>query len=371
MTKDNSAHKADVRHVVYEDETAPGALNVEEIKDTLSRVFGWTLVQRDHKHSGLKSADPRITHACDHECPHCWANLYGKHMTVETFEHVLDLAQENGLTEIQFTGGEPTLNKQLIKMAEMARNRGFQTILRTHGRHMTREFDKKTGKTWAQAVAENFDEIIVSIDGTAEANFKMRPVIVYNKRVAKQMGEERYAEYLTETAHKQFDETIEGYRALSRAVGARNDVSLKINTVAARANLDNLPTFATYLAKGVSNGEFRIDLWDIAQVFPSPENTPEEQAEYTISVQELFRTMMSVTMFSMNISKRVKPVTDGRCLIIDESGRVYVGGEENTELGTLDGTNAMHISAHIDGYMNQYLLTEQRTSSYLRYDATP
>src|SRR5690606_8738072 len=143
--------------------------DADQLKDALSDQLGWEVVRKVGD-GGLNTIDPRITHQCDHACSHCWANLQGGHMPVEVFAQMLDLAKEAGITSIQFTGGEPTLNKHMIEMAEMAKDQGFDIILRSHGRHMTKPSPVE-GKTWAEACADVFDEIVISIDGTAEANF--------------------------------------------------------------------------------------------------------------------------------------------------------------------------------------------------------
>ena len=78
-------------------DTDPNTLSVEKIRQTLTQDFGWVSARKINEQDGIKSIDPRITHACDHVCPHCWANVYGKNMTVETFSEMLDLAKQAGI----------------------------------------------------------------------------------------------------------------------------------------------------------------------------------------------------------------------------------------------------------------------------------
>jgi hypothetical protein len=45
--------------------------------------------------------DPEVTQACDFACDHCWAPFSGQHMSLETFEKVLDLCDALGIKRLQ------------------------------------------------------------------------------------------------------------------------------------------------------------------------------------------------------------------------------------------------------------------------------
>jgi molybdenum cofactor biosynthesis enzyme MoaA len=287
-------------------------------------------------------------------------------MSIEMFQRVLELSEASGIKTIQFTGGEPTLNKQIIPMAMLAKGHGCNLILRTHGRNMAHPWDKETGAKWAEAAASTFDEIIVSIDGTAGANFSMRPVIS-KKKLLEKAGNSNYLTVLNSVAVQQFAETVSGYEALSRAVGTRKDVSLKVNSVVARANLDDMPALGAFLSDKVKDGSFRVDRWDFTQVYPSPESSEQERAAYVISEKEFLTSLARTSITSRNIGKRAKPNTSARCLIIDESGRTYFGGESNIELGSLGQGTAYLIAKSIQEYDNQVDLSSQRMQKYLEY----
>lgn len=342
------------------------ALGAEELKAGLVEELGWSISFSAGDHKGVKSIDPRITHACDHECPHCWANIYGKHMTMEVFERTLDLAELSNIDTVQFTGGEPTLNHDMIAMAKRAKERGFNLILRSHGRMMPRVYDTETGQTWAQAVAASFDEIIVSIDGMAAENFQMRPV-KRNQKLVLKVGQVLYAKTMNEVANTQFEETMAGYTALSRAVGNDPLKIIKINTVVAKANAHGMGEFGRYLSQAVEDGALRVDCWDLTQVFPSPESDATEQEAYVISDIDFFRAILEATFTSPNIRKRAKSQTSSRCLIIDESGRTYFGGEENLELGNVKEPDIDTISQKINLYDAQKDLSAQRAEKYLNF----
>lgn len=336
--------------------------------ERLVNTFYWVAAGKAADSLGIKSIDPRITHACDHECPHCWANVYGRHMGLPVFDRIVELSEHTGIRTLQFTGGEPSLNKAMTTMAARAKERGLALILRTHGRRMPLVSDKATGQTWAEAVARHFDEIIVSIDGLASANFAMRPVVSIRK-LLQNTAPGAAAEQRRQIAEHQFTQTMAGYRALSAAVGDRKDVVLKINTVVARANVSDLGPFARYLSRMVAAGTIRIDCWDITQVFPSPECSVEEQQAYLISEAEFLDAVLAASAMAPNISKRAKPVTSARCLIVDETGRTYIGGDRVLELGVLGEDPIDRIGARIAAYEAASRLEEQRAQKYLTYAA--
>ena len=354
--------------------------DAEQLKSALSDQLGWQLVNKTaaERASGLKTMDPRVTQQCDHACSHCWATLKGGHMSTETFASVLNLAKEAGIESIQFTGGEPTLNKHLIEMAEMAKEQGFNIVLRSHGRHMNKPSPVE-GKNWAEATADVFDEIIVSIDGTADANFAMRPVAVKEKGITRLNVLSDRESARAEVAQEQFAETMAGYEALSQAVGNRDDVTLKINTVVGRDNVHDMPDFGKYLSGKVQDGSIRLDEWDMTQVVPAANDTPQDQAAYAISNGEFWKAVTSTALVSENVPKRAKPVTSPRCLIVEKSGRVYVGGDTDIELGSispegLDAKGAAGVDDAIKGiakairnYDGDTHISDQRESGYLRY----
>ena len=246
-------------------------------------------------------------------------------------------------------------------MAKIAKERGFKLILRSHGRRMPLVADKETGETWAEISAKYFDEIIISIDGSAEANFKMRPVINLQKSVQKNNL------IASDVANKQFDETISGYEALTKAIKNRTDIELKINTVIAKDNLDDMEKFASLLSDKVADKTFRIDQWDITQVFASPETSKEEQDKYMITEEDFFRAVMEASLNSKNIPKRAKAQTSDRCLITDQNGRTYIGGKDNLELGTLSHATSKFIKEKISNYNEDKNLSFQRRKQYLLY----
>ncbi|GAB5522863.1 MAG: viperin family antiviral radical SAM protein [Roseivirga sp.] len=338
-------------------------LGDKRTEHTLLEDLGWSTINRKLFNTGIKSVDPRITHACDHECPHCWANLYGKHMSLNMFDKVLKLGKLSGIEIIQFTGGEPTLNRGMIHMAQAAKSNNFKIILRTHGRNLYKPFDDSSIETWAEKCVELFDEIVVSIDGTPQINFLMRPVINYQKLSRHGRSDK------DRIASRQFEETVLGYQALSSAAQLRTNITLKINTVITALNMHDMEDFGQLLSNKVIKDGLRIDWWEFTQVFPSPENNKEEQSTYVVDNGQFLKAVALASNYSQNISKQAKPITSARCLIVDENGRTYMGGQENLELGSLKEDNINTICSKISSYERMTSLSSQRAEKYLVYNA--
>lgn len=78
-----------------------------------------------------------ITEKCNSNCSFCHQG-YGrnnshKELTLALFNERLIWAENLGIRAVRFTGGEPTLNKDLKKMVEIAFKRGFYVTVNTNG----------------------------------------------------------------------------------------------------------------------------------------------------------------------------------------------------------------------------------------------
>jgi len=338
-----------------------------EMPEILSET-GWSLVNK-HPRTEINTLDPEITAACDHGCEHCWADLTGKHMDLETFRRMLDFAQATGVQTLQFTGGEPTLNPHFAEMAKEAKERGFELILRTHGRTMRPDyFDsspalrrREDQTPIAETVAKYFDEVIISIDGTAEENFAMRPA---GKTTAK-LSKEITAAY----AQKQFDETIGGLRALNEAAQLQQGEgpTIMINTVVAQKNYQGMADFGSFLQQLKEEG-VDIKRWDLTQVMRSFITTKfgADPDAYMISEEQFHQAVIDAGKAAPTLDIRAKGITTARCYIIASDGDVYVGGSDRVEIGKVgDVERHPEMAKALQTYHTDKNLADQRGASYL------
>ena len=75
-----------------------------------------------------------ITESCNLKCPYCFQKEHPKKfMSLDTFKNIIDSADDNCNKNIILFGGEPTLNKDFIKMAIYAHNYGYNISIITNG----------------------------------------------------------------------------------------------------------------------------------------------------------------------------------------------------------------------------------------------
>ncbi|MFQ5785599.1 MAG: pyrroloquinoline quinone biosynthesis protein PqqE [Alphaproteobacteria bacterium] len=78
-----------------------------------------------------------ITHRCPLQCPYCSNPLALERASAEldtaTWQRVLDQAADMGVLQVHFSGGEPTVRKDLVALVAHAARRGLYTNLITAG----------------------------------------------------------------------------------------------------------------------------------------------------------------------------------------------------------------------------------------------
>jgi radical SAM protein with 4Fe4S-binding SPASM domain len=141
-------------------------------------VLNWVVYFNGHKPKRavpgdwpLNTAYYAITEGCNLRCPYCYASserrLPGELVTAESMDLVTQIA-DMGAGSIVFTGGEPTLRKDLFQIAQHAVDCGLQAKIITNATTIRKP-------ETAQRFAELFTRVTVSVDGaTAETHDKTR-----------------------------------------------------------------------------------------------------------------------------------------------------------------------------------------------------
>lgn len=112
-----------------------------------------------------------VTKACTLHCVYCYFSAgepFEKELSTEELLSVLRDVYLLNPRRVVFTGGEPLLRKDILKLAQALRNGGIRACLclTTNGTLINEEN--------AEGLVENFNEIRISIDGFEEANDAMR-----------------------------------------------------------------------------------------------------------------------------------------------------------------------------------------------------
>lgn len=113
------------------------------------------------------------TRRCNLRCKHCYAKAEnreyeGELTTKEAMAMINDFASF-GVPVILFSGGEPLLRKDILKLARYATHKGIRTVLSTNGTLITPETAHEIRKAGISYVG-------VSLDGMERTNDKFRGV---------------------------------------------------------------------------------------------------------------------------------------------------------------------------------------------------
>ena len=154
---------------------------------------------------------------CNQKCVHCYAAGQAlaeeAELTTSEWKQIIDKCREAGIPQLTFTGGEPTMRGDLLKLIEHAK--WFITRLNTNGILITEEYAEKLH-------AASLDSIQITFYSADEA--------IHNKLV----GAPRYAD------------TVAG---IENALAA--GLSVSINTPLCTLNRDYLSTLEFLHEKGV------------------------------------------------------------------------------------------------------------------------
>jgi len=84
--------------------------------------------------NSIESANLHINGACNYDCIFCFArNLVQETTTPDEWEPILRSLKTNGITKVNFAGGEPTLHPQFIQLCELSKKIGFTVSVVTNG----------------------------------------------------------------------------------------------------------------------------------------------------------------------------------------------------------------------------------------------
>ena len=131
-----------------------------------------------------KRVEYETTYQCNLKCIHCYvpslrekmknANLL--ELTTDESYSLIDQIFLLEIPEIHFTGGEPLLKKDIIKLLNYSHTKGLRTFLETNGTLINKEKAKQIKNSGIECVK-------ISIDGPAEVFAKIRGKKIYEKTI--------------------------------------------------------------------------------------------------------------------------------------------------------------------------------------------
>lgn len=271
------------------------------VKRTVAKlVLGWVIYvdgnrpRLEYSEVRLRQVYYAITDGCNLRCPYCYASslnrLPGELSTEESMDLVSQIA-EMGAQQIIFTGGEPTLRKDLFPIVEHALDLGLTANIITNGTLIK-------NAAMAQRFAELFNMVTISLDGsTAESHDRTR-------------GKGSFA-----TTH--------------RALKLLNDAGVvpQINHIVTSDNVQELEAFATFM-EGLKIGSIR--LMSHNNLGRGVEDAFEFAWEDHLRVHQTFWTSPVADKLRPDVPKAYNPcAVRGNCgmggneIYVDSIGNVY------------------------------------------------
>ncbi|AKB58213.1 12,18-didecarboxysiroheme deacetylase [Methanosarcina barkeri] len=112
-----------------------------------------------------------MTRRCNLKCVHCYAQAkdieFENELSTEEGKALIDDLASFGSPVILFSGGEPTMRKDLPELAAYAREKGMRAVISTNGTLIDRDLARKLKDVGLSYVG-------VSLDGIRETNDKFR-----------------------------------------------------------------------------------------------------------------------------------------------------------------------------------------------------
>ena len=88
--------------------------------------------------SPMQRCEVLITEDCNFSCPYCKMKKNSSYLSFEDAKTLIDYWADDGLVNIRFSGGEPTMNPYLYQMVEYAKSREIKRIaISTNGSMVT------------------------------------------------------------------------------------------------------------------------------------------------------------------------------------------------------------------------------------------
>ncbi|MBD3250139.1 MAG: radical SAM protein [Candidatus Pacebacteria bacterium] len=167
-----------------------------------------------------------ITNRCNYNCQFCFGCYKDEELGYDEACKIVDELVEAGLKKISFAGGEPLLWPEMLRLIEYLKSKSVKTMLISNGELITAKHIEEFKK--------NLDWLNLPLEGS---NPQM------NRAMTRKKGH--------------FGRVVDIAEKLRGS-----DVKLKINTVATKINIDNIPEMVSIIR------QLGVKRWKIFQFYP-------------------------------------------------------------------------------------------------------
>ncbi len=162
-----------------------------------------------------------LTYRCNLQCPYCYNPLdldgYRDEIDTATWQRVINEAADLGIVQLGFSGGEPTLRRDLAALVRTASSRGLYTNLITQGTFLD-------PVRLAELGAAGLDHIQISLQAPErELADAIAGTVVHERKLEAiaRVQDSGMALTLNCVLHRNNHDTIEAVIELAAALGAR------------------------------------------------------------------------------------------------------------------------------------------------------
>jgi pyrroloquinoline quinone biosynthesis protein E len=162
-----------------------------------------------------------LTYRCNLQCPYCYNPLdlraYGDELSTQEWAGVLEQAAALGVVQAHFSGGEPTLRRDLAALIESAAGCGLYTNLITQGTFLD-------DALLDRLIGNGLDHIQISIQAPQpELGDRIAGAVVHERKddVLRRVAQRDVALTLNCVLHRLNHDAIEAVIAYARELGVR------------------------------------------------------------------------------------------------------------------------------------------------------
>ncbi len=287
------------------------------------------------------SVDFMLLGTCELRCAFCYGPQHEiGAMDTETVKSVLQNLSVNGVERVVFTGGEPTLIRDLDEILYEAKSQNLTTVLSSNGLRLARN------RNLLDRIAPYLDWIGLPLDGdTPQANALMRVGLGQN-------AEERH-----------FFSVIS---LIQRIQTEYPELKIKLGTVVAKPNLDHVEDIPFTLAKF----DTIPDTWKLYQVSPSEYGKLNYKGlrvgddEFEQVFHKSLRNAEAVGI--PNVTKYSNATRPGKYLFIDPAGEALIVSQQNNDYHSIGNfvRNPEDVITNWRGFVDSGLLVQNFEDTY-------
>lgn len=180
-------------------------------------------VENTSETSQMKRCEMIITEYCNFKCPYCRGlkdEIYGKRkikqLSLDEIKHNIDLwCLNEPLENIRFSGGEPTLHKNIVEIVEYAKHKGIKRIaLSTNGSNKIELYEKlvkagvndfsisldaccaEDGDKMAGGIKDSWNKVVENIEILSKLTYVTVGVVLTPENIDKTIDTIRFAHKL-------------------------------------------------------------------------------------------------------------------------------------------------------------------------------